>query len=347
MKTINGYISIPKKGGVPISLRKEIEKALPEPLVRPGFTHKGYKWIKLSQIKYKDKAGNTDNPVRLGGTKISKKDGETLRASLSKGLDVRELAPSVYPNNNLMNGHHRLYELNYLNYTEWIFAVYEPDDSSFTEFQTSLEDALEDFRFSANDGKGQKPVTIEEVTEGVRRRFSNVPLDKSKMVKYIKSLDLSFSGQQCDAIANKVLKDRLRKGVIESYDRNQAEEYVKGLGVNLLNTNAGSSVARLMPYIMENFVSQGTTLNIATFDSDACSHDEIDHEQQMKIQELDALDTLILRYAAARLLNLDKKSYHIKGSIPQKIVKNVPMPKGLIPYVKPEQNAIEKQLEFE
>ena len=189
MKTQNGYISIPKDGVISLSLKKEIEKALPKPLVRPGFTWVGYEWIELSQIKYKDKAGNTDNSVRLGGTK---RDGETLRASFAKGIDVRELAPSVYPNNNLMNGHHRLYELKYLGYSVWVFAVYQPDNASFTEFQTTLEDALEDFRFSANDGKGQRPVTVAEVTERVRRRFANDPLDKPKMVKYIKSLDLSF-----------------------------------------------------------------------------------------------------------------------------------------------------------
>ena len=327
MKTQNGYISIPKDGVISLSLKKEIEKALPKPLVRPGFTFVKYEWIELSQVKYKDKAGNTDNPVRLDGTK---RDGETLRASLAKGIDVRELAPSVYPNNNLMNGHHRLYELKYLGYSVWVFAVYQPDNASFTEFQTTLEDALEDFRFSANDGKGQRPVTVAEVTEGVRRRFANDPLDKPKMVKYIKSLDLSFSGQQCDAIANKVIKDRSRKGVIEYYDRDKALEYVDGLGVHLLNTNAGSSVERLMPFIMQNFVNNGTPLNIATFDSDACSHKEIDDKQEIALDKLEALDNLILQYAANRLINLDKKSYEVKGSIPQKIVKDVPMPEGLV-----------------
>ena len=327
MKTRNGYIIVPKRG-VPSSLRKEIEEALPQPLVRPGFTFVEYKWIRLSQIKYKDKAGNTNNPVRLDGTR---RDGETLRASLSKGIDVRELAPSVYPNNNLINGHHRLYELKDLGYDEWIFAVYQPDIQSFTEFQTSLEEALEDFRFSANDGKGQRPVTVEEVTEGVRRRFANVALDKSKMVKYIKSLDLSFSGQQCDAIANKVIKDRSRKGVVEYYNRDLALAYVNGLGVHLLNTNAGSSVERLIPFIMQNFVTNGTTLEIATFDSDACSHQEIVDKQEIALDKLAAYDSLILQYAAKRLLNMSTKPYNVKGAIPQKIIKDKPMPDGLEP----------------
>ncbi len=85
MKTRNGYINVPKTG-VPLPLREEIEKALPQPLVRPGFTFIGYKWIKLSQINYKDKAGNTNNPVRLDGTR---RDGETLRASLSNDLIIK------------------------------------------------------------------------------------------------------------------------------------------------------------------------------------------------------------------------------------------------------------------
>ena len=103
------------------------------------------------------------------------------------------------------------------------------------------------------------------------------------------------------------------------------------MGVTLLNTNAGAKAQRLLPCIMKNFVENGTTLEIATFDSDACSHDEMDEKQKSTIQELKDLEELVLQFAAAKLTN-KVNPYNIQGSIPQKIVKDVPMPKGLIPY---------------
>ena len=53
-----------------------------------------------------------------------------------------------------------------------------------------------------------------------------------------------------------------------------------------------------MPFIMQNFVNNGTPLNIATFDSDACSHKEIDDKQEMALGKLKAYHNLILQYLA-------------------------------------------------
>lgn len=104
-----------------------------------------------------------------------------------------------------------------------------------------------------------------------------------------------------------------------------------GVGADLLNTKDTTRTARLFPQIMRNFVDNETTMNLALFDSDACSHEELDDRQKETINELEEMDALVLQYAAKRLFLRDIDPYHILGSIPQKIVKDQEMPKELIP----------------
>ena len=143
------FITVPCKG-VPTELRAEIEAALPTPLKVPGWKFKGYVWRKLTQINTKDKRGFTDNSVRLSGTG----DNETLEQSLRKGIDTTKLTPSLYPNDNLLNGFNRLKQLIETGYKEWIFAVYEEDKETATEFQSSHEEFVDDFRAAANKRDG-------------------------------------------------------------------------------------------------------------------------------------------------------------------------------------------------
>lgn len=84
---------------------------------------------------------------------------------------------------------------------------------------------------------------------------------------------------------------------------------------------------------MKNFVDNETTMNIALFDSDACSHEELDKRQKETIDELKEMDDLVLQYAAKRMILRNVNPYDILGSIPQKIVKNQQLPKVLIPVV--------------
>ena len=204
-------ISIPLKG-VPPLLRAEIESQLPDPLKVPGWKFNCYRWRLLTQINTKDSEGNTDNSVRISGTG----DNAELQDSLRKGIDITEFTASIYPNDNLMNGFNRLKNLLEIGYKEWIFAEYVEDQLSRTEFQESFEDCLDDFRASANRGKGQKVITDKEVEELGRKRFQNRK-DKSKQYisGWIRSLDLNWSGKKIDGVSNKICKDFTRKGVIE------------------------------------------------------------------------------------------------------------------------------------
>lgn len=325
---MENYIKLPKDS-VPLKLREKVESLLPDPINYPGWKFNRYRWIKLTQINTKDDDGNTDNTVRIGGTG----DAETLQNSLRRGIDTTEITASIYPNDNLINGFNRLKNLLKIGYTEWIFAEYVEDKSTRTEFQECFAEALDDFRASANKGKGQKVISDKEVEELGRKRFQNRK-DKSKqsIAKWIRTLDLNWSGQKIDGAANKISKDFSRKGVIESYDRSEAQNFLKniGVGADLLNTKDSTRTARLFPQIMKNFVDNKTTMNIALFDSDACSHQELEDRQKETIKELKEMDELVLQYAMARLSMMNILPYEIIGSIPQKIVNGVKVSNSLI-----------------
>ena len=58
-----------------------------------------------------------------------------------------------------------------IGYKEWIFAVYEEDKETATEFQSSHEEFVYDFRAAANKSDGTKVITDQEVIEVGRKRF--------------------------------------------------------------------------------------------------------------------------------------------------------------------------------
>lgn len=320
-------ISIPLSG-VPKELRQQIEELLPEPLKVPGWRFFGYKWRKLTQINTKDSNGNTDNSVRIAGTG----ENETLEISLRKGLDTSCLTPSIYPNDNALNGFNRLKQLKEIGYKEWIFALYEKDESTSTKFQETFEDFLEDARASMNKGFGQKVITDSELEELARKRFAKRDdQTKDSIKEWIGTLDLNLSPQKIEGIAAKVVRDFTRKGVIESYERKEAQEFLDslGIGADLLNTYNVSSgeagdptrILRSMYQIMKNFVDNEDTMNIALFDSQASSHEELIQNRKNTLKYINSIDQLVMSYASTRLKNYDVKPFEIIGSIPQAIGK--------------------------
>ena len=320
-------ISIPLSG-VPKELRQQIEELLPEPLKVPGWRFVGYKWRKLTQINTKDSNGNTDNSVRIAGTG----ENETLGISLRKGLDTSCLTPSIYPNDNALNGFNRLKQLKEIGYKEWIFALYEKDESTSTKFQETFEDFLEDARASMNKGFGQKVITDSELEELARKRFAKRDdQTKDSIKEWIGTLDLNLSPQKIEGISAKVVRDFTRKGVIESYERKEAQEFLDslGIGADLLNTYNVSSgeagdptrILRSMYQIMKNFVDNEDTMNIALFDSQASSHEELMQNRKNTLKYINSIDQLVMSYASTRLKNYDVKPFEIIGSIPQAIGK--------------------------
>jgi len=308
--------------GVPQELRKEIENQLPPPLEVLGWKFVGYKWRKLTQINTKDKNGNTNNTVRVAGTG----DNDVLQVSLKKGLDLSCHTPSIYPNDNLINGFNRLKQLKLLGYKEWIFAEYEQDEFTKTEFQDTFEDALDDARASMNKGSGQKVITDTEVEELGRKRFGHrIDVEKDDIKRWVTTLNLNLSYQKIEAIANAIAKDFQRIGRIESYNREEAEQFLEklGIGADLLNTyghKKGSDptrTLRLLYQIMSNFVENIDTMHIALYDSQAVGHDDLDENREASVELLDSMDKLIMKYAGARMANMNIQPYEILGAIPQ------------------------------
>jgi hypothetical protein len=313
------FIKIPKKG-VPANIRDQVQEALPEPLVVAGWKFIGYVWRRLDQVNTKDADGNSDNTVRIGGTGTN----ETLQKSLSKGLDVSKLTPSIFPDDNLLNGFNRYKNLALNGYEEWIFAKYEIDESTKTEFQVTKQDYIDDFRAASNGGDGAKVITKEELIELGRKRFEN-RFDRSKkaVARWVHSLDLNLSNEQVNGIAQTVSKDFARRGIINSYARKEAEEYLanKGIGAGVLNTKDNTRVLRIFPQIMKNYVNNGTVFKYVDFHSDAITHEEIDDGRDSSQKELISMHNLCMDYASTVCKNHGQIPWQRLGGLAQKIGK--------------------------
>ena len=290
------YISIPKKGTT-AEVRKTVEQSLPEPLEVAGWKFKKYKWCRIDQINTKDKDGNSDNTVRLGGTGTN----DVLRTSLGKGLSTDNLTPSIFPNNNLLNGFNRVKNLQLLGHEEWIFAEYEIDKSTKTEFQQTDQDYIDDFRAASNGGDGAKVITTDELKELGRKRFEHRD-DRSKkaIARWVHSLDLNLSRDQVNGIAQTVSKQFKRHGIINSYSRIEAEEKAKNIfqGAYLINTKDSTRTLRCWPRLMKNFINTGEPLKLVTFHSDATSHKQVDDGRKECLSELNEVHMTTLRYVS-------------------------------------------------
>ena len=325
--SITMYYKIPHKG-VPAKLRAEIEAALPEPLVVAGWKFIGYVWRRLDQINIKDADGNTDNTVRIGGTGTN----DTLQNSLTKGLNPNKLTPSIFPDDNLLNGFNRHKNLSKVGYEEWIFAQYEIDESTKTEFQVTKQDFIDDFRAASNGGDGAKVITKEELIEVGRKRFEK-RTDRSKkaVARWVHSLDLNLTNDQVNGIAQTISKDFARRGIINAFERSEAEAKLDelGIGAHLLNTKDNTRVLRFFPKVMRNYVSNGTVFKYVDFHSDACTHKEVDDGREDTQKELLAQHNLCMDYAAAVCKNHGKISWERLGALSQKIGAEKEGPDGL------------------
>ena len=226
------------------------------------------------------------------------------------------------------NGFNRLKELLNQCYEEWPVANYEPDPSTRTEFQDSLYDCLQDLRRTSNRDAGAKPITDDEILEGLIERFENRKKDRDQMVKYITLLDLNLTDRKIKGLVTTALRRFERRGNVESYTREQAEEYLDSLGGgwDLVNTRDTTRVLRMWTRIMDNYVKNEIPLDLAAFNTGATSHQMIDENLEDTMEELVALDELTLKYAAVRnkLLYSDPElnPWNWVGQIPQKIRNN-------------------------
>jgi hypothetical protein len=314
---------------VPAKLKKQIEESLPEPLEVAGWKFVRYVWRLVNQVNTKDKEGNTDNTVRLGGTGTN----DVLLTSLKKGLDITKLTPSIFPNNNLLNGFNRHKNLQLLGYEEWIFAEYEIDESTKTEFQVNEQDYIDDFRAAANGGDGAKVITKEELIELGRKRFEpRSDRSKKAVARWVHSLDLNLSKDQVNGIAQTVSKDFARRGIIESYSREEAVAKVEklGLGCDVLNTKDTTRVLRMFPKMMRNYINTGTLYKFITFHSDATTHKQIDDGRVDSAKELLDFHYLCLDYAAEVCKNRGSISWECLGHHAQKIGAETPGPLGIV-----------------
>ena len=311
---------------------------LPEPLEVAGWKFNGYVWYRLDQIKTKDEDGNDDNTVRISGTG----DNDVLRTSLRKGLDISKLTPSLLPNGYLLNGFNRLKNLQKEQYEEWIFAEYEIDESTKTEFQHSDKEYIDDFRASSNGGDGAKVISKDELIELGRKRFQfRTNRGKKAVARWVHSLDLNFSKDQVNGIAQTISKDFARRGIIQSFSRQEAEDKVKklGNGVHVLNTKDSTRSLRIIPQRQRHYINTGKPYEFITFHSDATTHKQVDEKRIETMKELEEQEELNMMYVAARtgigyetlkaMADTKPKPFECIGHLSQKIGDEKEGPDGL------------------
>jgi hypothetical protein len=328
---MSNYIPVPKDC-IPQELQEQIIQSLKEtltPIKYPGLRFVKYVIRRIISVESQDKFGNTNNPGRSGGTGKKK---DPLGVSLSKGIDVTQDTMAIV-GNSLKDGFNRRRELIDQGYNFWVFALYEPEESTRTEFQKDDEDAIDDLRLGANADLGKKPHTFNDfVTMGVTKvRKGSVANDHDEIKKWMNTISHNFTQQNVGKIASAVIRNINRAGNLESFERSDAEKYLKKHSPDsvLLNTKGSERPLRLMEQIMEHFVSTGETLNIALFSTEASNHQELDAERKATIERLEYLDKLCMDYAFAKMKSCNE-SYDIIGAIPQKIYPNKARPVGLV-----------------
>lgn len=317
MKT---YIIVPKDC-VSQELQDEIISQLPEPQEYPGLKFTGYSFKRLLSLNLKDENGNTDNTARAGGTG---KEKESLGVSLARGIDVTEYTPETINDDKVKDGFNRIRELIDQGYEFWVFANYEYDSETRTEFQKDDEDALDDSRLSANVDNGKKPHTAKDITNiAVKKiRKGSIKFDVESVKSWVNTLNHNFTPQTVGTIAKNAIDELNRAGNIEFYSREDAEAYVSDVlpEASVLNTNSNglTRVLRTFENMMQNYVTTGETLPIVLYSSGATSHGELDDEHCRTVEWLQSLDNLVLQYAMARMTGKNDP-YAINGAIPQKI----------------------------
>ena len=333
MKLKNNIVPIPKKG-ITQKLFNGIVDLLPSPPQRPGFKFSHYGVVSLSQINTKDKAKNIANSVRVR-FETKSNDDDTLKISLAKGLDITKVPPTLYPNFNAGDGFNRIRDLRSLGYEQWIFAFYVPNEQSRNEFQSSNEDALEDFRMSLNANDGKRPCSEDEILEHVRKRMTE-EWDKTKIKKFIHSLDLNLSGSKVDGISNTIDRERKRKGVVKPISAKEAEEFIQnnGIGALYFNTKAGASVQRTAISVVKSINASKSPVKICTFSSSAISHDQIDQDHDESTDQLHSVIDDLIKFGleAAQMKMRGENPIEVIGSVPQKIIKDQVMPTTLVQY---------------
>ena len=305
----------------------------------PGWGHGKPFWIDISDIRLKNADGTENNSIRLGGTG----DQDGLESDVSKGLKTSVPLCAVYIDPDpdveyvvqLLDWFNRVKEFGRQGYKRLPVVPYFRDNP--TEFQLTLQDAIDDFRAVANRGTGQKVITEKEILELLRKRFATYPLTglKDRMVRYLTQLDLGLSSQEIKGKCNTVLRERERLGNIEYFSRKDAEAWKADWWKNyeskgpwdtepeICNAADSTRALRLWIQIMDHYIKTGEVYHFMTFDSSAVTHDGLDKGVKDLNKELRDIQKKVVKYVhklheKAGVNKLDP-TWNIIGSIPQKI----------------------------
>lgn len=212
-----------------------------DPIEFLGTEFQGYSDLNLSLIYVPPMS---ENLVRVAGLDANNIDN--IVQSFSNGIDYTLCPPIVYPKSQIVNGvhykyvlvagHHRFAALEKLNFTKWIFAVYELAKNGY-----SFEDSRDELQLIENNKRPQKESTIDDVANTISRMISHgsklVTNDEASIRDYVNKVCSNKSSHARGSIVAKVVR---LSGAHQSVVTYTASDVKKWLTQNTDYVNSGS-----------------------------------------------------------------------------------------------------------
>ena len=308
------FFPIPSDDADRFALLSEVKHKLPEPEVISGMRHVDRQVLPTNLPNKKNERGETQNVARVGGT--GKRD-ETLVGSFEKGIDIREMPPKVLKKDTevyLFGGFGRAAIFEELEYSFWVYDVYENDESSRNELQKSDRDVLEDAAISDNGSAKSKPATRQDYLKVLVDRINQDGWNREMCHAWFDSIEHSLPKKRISDYITAAIKKQKASGCVEWSKETTVSSTIKSEypRIHILNTTdaQGGNQPRFLRTItamMQGYInSGGKTQEYALWNSQCESHSALDESHLAAEKIMDDFVKLTQKFVAMIALSDNK-----------------------------------------
>lgn len=301
----NYFVQVPDTCDDPIW--DEIISRIPEPEVVDGMEFIERKVLKTSIPNKKNKRGETQNLARQSGT--GKRD-ETLLGSFEKGIDTREMPPKLINEDGhlyLYGGYGRAAIFEELGYSAWIYDNYKFNQSKRNSLQSTNVEVLEDAAISDNGSAKSKPAQKSDYVSILVRRIRDHGWNRDQMEAWFANIEHCLTKRQVTEYITSAIRTETAQGRIEWYNEKEINKKVLNEDPSLIILNTTDAekgnnqrFIRTLWSMMDSYVqSNGKTQSYCFWNSQACSHEDIDDAHFAAENLMNEYVSDILKFAAA------------------------------------------------